>query len=135
MLSVYNDSLFGIGACCPSQNCDLVFPPINFLDLCNQSMLFGVCDCSASPANANGDLVFASRFKTGGDFFLAFFFFRPGFSSFLGTEGQGHGARDAPRGCGVETRGPGLGSQPSNASTHLYIYTYLCIYIYTHSYI
>ena len=59
----------------------------------------------------------------------------PGFSSFLGTGGQGHGAGDAPRGCGVETRGPGLGSQPGNASTHLYIYTYLCIYIYTHSYI
>ena len=76
-------------------------------------------------------------------FFWPFFFFFgpfflggvPGFSFFLGTGGQGHGAGDAPRGCGVETRGPGLGSQPGNAATHLYIYTYLCIYIYTHSYI
>ena len=80
--------------------------------------------------------------KVGGNFFLPFFLGGPfllggvpGCSCFLGTGGQGHGAGDAPRGCGVETRGPGLGSQPGNASTHLYIYTYLCIYIYTHSYI
>ena len=49
---------------------------------------------------------------SGGDFFWPIFFFClffwgvPGFSSFLGTGGQGHGAGDAPRGCGVETRGP-----------------------------
>ena len=102
-----------------------------------------LCPCMSAAnllvaeASTRRFMVLSAGIQYGWRFFFGNFFLGwvPGFSSFLGTGGQGHGAGDAPRGCGVETRGPGLGSQPANASTNLYIYTYLCIYIYTHSYI
>ena len=68
----------------------------------------------------------------GGDVFWPFFLGGAWLLFFLGTGGQGHGAGDVPRGCGVETRGPGLGPQPGNASTHLYIYT-LSVYIHIYT--